>query len=173
MRVHKFNSRFNSHWPDWTAEDIFSCSFCTAHDFDKHTNFEYSKRKALKVLFIPGHSAEQSDNTGTYDIAAQVCIRRLNNGIVLNYCTATDVRADECEDAELVYMSGVKTFYTSKFGARGFMLTEPVQANPSHDATSSCRNSMSNRSFYTFAYRLKFYSFMISFISKLSDDYDF
>ena len=70
-------------------------------------------------------------------------------------------------------MSGPKTFYSGKFGARGFMLTEPVQADPSPDATTLCRVSMSNRRYYTFADKLDFHPFMILFNTKVSDDYDF
>ena len=132
VRVHKFEIRFDGHWRDWTAEDQAKTYFPVV--FARGTiltNYEYYKVKGLNVNFIPGHSAEQSDNTRTSDIAAQVCIRRLNNGIVPNDYTATDVRAEEYEDSEMVCMSGDKIFYTSKFGARGFMLTEPVEASAS------------------------------------------
>ena len=53
------------------------------------------------------------------------------------------------------------------------MLTEPVQANPSPDANTFCRVSMSNRNYDTLAVRLKFHPFMVSFNSKVSDDQDF
>ena len=100
-------------------------------------------------------------------------IHRLYNGIIPSDYVDSDIRADEYEDGELVYMSGPKTFYTSKFGARGFILTEPVQADPSSDAITDCRVSMSNRKYYTFADKLDFHPFMISFDNKVSDDNDF
>ena len=177
VRIHKFKLRFEGHWPDWTSNEgktFFPVVFVQGSAFDNATTYEYYKLKGLKIHFITKFLAEQPEqNTNNADTAARMWIRRLNNGIVPNDYVASDIRADQYEDSELVYMSGPKTFYSGNFGARGFMLTEPVQADPSPDSATLCRVSMSNRRYYTFADKLYFHPFMILFNTKVSDDYDF
>ena len=175
VRVHKYKLRFAGIWPTWSgneAKAFFPRLHAAGSAFDNETTYEYYKNKRLKIHFFPKHSAEQPEATSA-NTAAQMWIHRLYNGIIPNDYVHSDIRADEYEDGELVYMSGPKTFYTSKFGARGFILTEPVQADPSPDATTYCRVSMSNRKYYTFADKLDFHPFMISFDNKVSHDNDF
>ena len=141
VRVHKFKLRFAGIWPTWSgneAKTFFPRLHAAGSAFDNVTTYEYYKIEGLKIHFIPKHSAEQSAATSA-DTAPQMWIRRSYNGIIPNGNVDSDNRVDEYEDGELVYMLDPKTFSTSKFGARGFMLTEAVQADPSLHATTYCR----------------------------------
>ena len=140
VRVHKFKLRFAGIWPTWSANEaktFFPRLHAAGSAFGNVTTYEYYKIKGLKIHFIPKDSAEHSEATSA-DTAPELWIRRLYNGIIPNDYVDSDNRVDEYEDGELVYMLGPKTFSTSKFGARGFMLTETVQADPSPDATTYC-----------------------------------
>ena len=106
------------------------------------------------------------------DDVAQLWIRRIFDDVVPNNYPGTDIRADEYEDSEMVYLSCVKTFYTSKFGGTAFVLSEPIAANPTPDATKTLRTSFSNRRWYIFGDELDFKPFMLTLTNKVTDDYD-
>ena len=104
---------------------------------------------------------------------AQLWIRRTFNGVVPNNYPGLDNRADEYEDSEMVYLSGVKTFYTSKFSGTTCVPPEPIAANPTPDNTKTVRTSFSNKRWYTFGDELDFKPFMLTLTNKVTDDYDY
>ena len=85
-------------------------------------------------------------------------IRPLYKGILPNHYDNSPITADSYEDAKFVFMSGIKTFYNRRYGAHGYVPTEPIHADPSPDATTVAHISLSNKRLYTFADKLVFLS---------------
>ena len=80
--------------------------------------------------------------------------------------------AEAFEDANLYHMSGIKAFYTSKYAAWGYTLTEEIQADPAPDYTTIVRQPLSNRRWYTFGDEPDYYPFHFGFDRNTSNDYD-
>ena len=175
-RIHKFKLRFAGHWPSWSANEIKTfvpVLYMKDTSFDEKTSSEFYRIEALKLHFIPKYWAEQPENMNDRDAVAQLWIRRIFNGVVPNNYPGKDIKADEFEDSEMVYLSGVKTFYTSKFGGTAFVPSETIAANPTRDATKTVRTSFSNKRWYTSGDELDFKPFMLTLTNKVTDDYDY
>ena len=132
----------------------------------------------MKCQFFPNFSAEQHENaSGTSrGQSTHLNMRCLRIGPSPTAGKDPDsghyTNAEAFEDAKLYHMSGIKTFYTSKCAARGYTLTEEIQADPAPDYTTIVRHPLSNRRWYTFGDELDYDPFHFGFDRNTSDDYD-